>query len=747
MYSILKKNWIQETFLPCPPVELKHIASLTIFLLVSLFSVNFLYAGSKIHKNNYSPRIILTEERITAIKELQESDTLLAQLVEVVKFYADKALTQDVIKYEFDGPGNPRLKEQRRAAMFRVFNLALTWHLTDDPKYAEKARDHLLAAADFPDWASWHFLNVGEISLLMGLGYDWLYTMLTPDEREKISNAIIQHGLREGVKAYNGTHSEKWWKTSMSNWNQVCNGGLTIAALAVANEWPDSSIYIINQAVHSIPIAMEGYKPDGAWYEGPTYWAYGTTYNALMLDALQTTHGHLHGLETNDGYISMGKSGLYHIQTAGPTGLYFNYGDAKTTLYFSPVLFWLSEQFNHPTFAWFERLLCKKDYPRMLSGDLMNDDTLDRFLAFLVIWYSNKGENTTYDDLAFDTRFTSKGVSLAALRNGWGENDVYLAVKAGDTQVPHGHMDLGSFVLDAKGERWALELGGDNYALPGYFDFSGPRWNYFRLNNFGHSTLVMDNAIQNMHGKSTITRFNSTADYGEVMVNLNSAYKDQSYGTTRQFEFIDRKKIVITDEFSPAKDNMDVRWGMITPASIELFGKEALLTLNGKQIKLSIIEPENFFFETLSTKPKNSAENQNTGTRMLAATGKAGNQGFLSRIKIEINPFDTVISFTSNKFIGDPPHTISCQIYPNPVSDQAIINLHLLKDQKINLTVLDLNGRIVEVIYQGILQSGLNQIAWDTSEINGKKLQNGFYFLRIHSENEIITKKIVIKSH
>ena len=46
----------------------------------------------------------------------------------------------------------------------------------------------------------------------------------------------------------------------------------------------------------------------------------------------------------------------------------------------------------------------------------------------------------------------------------------YLGIKGGaNNACEHGHYDLGSFVLDSGGVRWAMDLGPDDYNLPDYF--------------------------------------------------------------------------------------------------------------------------------------------------------------------------------------------------------------------------------------------------------------------------------------
>lgn len=174
------------------------------------------------------PRLLLDQERIIEILDKKESDTLLAELIQIVHNYADSALLDPVFKYEFDGPDNPRLKAQRRAAMFRVYNCGLTYLLTGDTIYAHRIKQDLLAAADFPDWASWHFLNVGEISALMGLGYYWTFDYLIAEERKKIQKGILKHGLSQGIIAYNGEHQDGWWVNRVHNINQVCSAGMSM---------------------------------------------------------------------------------------------------------------------------------------------------------------------------------------------------------------------------------------------------------------------------------------------------------------------------------------------------------------------------------------------------------------------------------------------------------------------------------------------------------------------------------------
>ena len=95
--------------------------------------------------------------------------------------------------------------------------------------------------------------------------------------------------------------AKAWWTQSEYNWNQVCNGGLAIGALAIADEAPQIASEVVAQAVASTPIALASYAPDGGWAEGPGYWIYATRYTVALLAALESALGTDFGLSDSPG--------------------------------------------------------------------------------------------------------------------------------------------------------------------------------------------------------------------------------------------------------------------------------------------------------------------------------------------------------------------------------------------------------------------------------------------------------------
>ena len=79
--------------------------------------------------------------------------------------------------------------------------------------------------------------------------------------------------------------------------------------------------------------------------------------------------------------------------------------------------------------------------------------------------------------------------------------------------------------FDALGVRWAVDLGADNYNLPGYF--GGQRWTYYRLRAEGHNTIVVNpgrDPDQDPKAATRITKFESRPERAFAIADLTPAY-------------------------------------------------------------------------------------------------------------------------------------------------------------------------------------------------------------------------------
>ncbi len=84
------------------------------------------------------------------------------------------------------------------------------------------------------------------------------------------------------------------------------------------------------------------------------------------------------------------------------------------------------------------------------------------------------------------------------LRGSWSDTKAtYVGLKGGTTTKgrEHSHLDLGSFVLDAIGQRWAVELGPPKDYTECYLQ-PPERYQFYRASTLGHNTLVVNGGNQ-----------------------------------------------------------------------------------------------------------------------------------------------------------------------------------------------------------------------------------------------------------
>jgi hypothetical protein len=538
------------------------------------------------------PRLLLTDARLQELKTLSLSDTRLKKYGSDVVALAEKDILKSPIQHILIGP---RLLDKSRETLSRVYNLAFAYRWTGNNKYLTSAVSNIRTVCAFADWNPSHFLDVAEMTHAVAIGYDWLYNDISQATRNEIRTALILLGINEGKKAY---MSGSWWINSEFNWNQVCNSGLLIGALAIAETDPDRALYILPKAIENLPYALKSYGPDGVWSEGPGYWSYATDYTAYGISALQSAMGNDFDLTKLPG---MNVTGYFPIYSAGPSGYMLNYADAgeKSKLGAPHTAMWLANVYNNSHFSDFviEQL------------DSRSADVFD------VIWfrpYANSAAARAPDKF-FDGR-----VALWFSRSSWSDrNGFWVGVKAGYNKVNHAHLDLGNFELDALGVRWARDLGSDDYNLPDYF--GSLRYTYYRLNSLSHNVPVLGGKSQREDATSKFLKHSEGVNEPYSVIDFTEAYKDYVSSALRGLKVVGgRKALMIQDEFLLTKATA-IAWGMTTDAAIQIINpKQAELTLSGQRLIAKILSPANAAF-TSETAFQALPQKQNSGVNRLMA--------------------------------------------------------------------------------------------------------------------------------
>lgn len=544
------------------------------------------------------PRLLATAADFGTLKARVAESSKVAKWAAAIRAEADEILKTPPSQYVI--PDGKRLLATSRRVLDRVLTLGLTFKLGGDARYSTRLWLELETAAKFKDWNPSHFLDTAEMTAAFAISYDWLYETWTPAQRATLRTAIIEKGLNQSLVIY---RKNGWWAAAEHNWNQVCNGGMTLGALAVADEEPELASEILERAIVSVPRAMRHFAPDGAWGEGPGYWDYATKYNVFMLAALESALGTDFGLAQIEGFA---KAADFPIHVSGPTGRTFNYADAGDGPAGGAQMLWLASKFNNPAqAAW-----------RVKAAAAREPGPLD--LLWGAAWL---GQLPPEVNLPAHKYFRASEV--VTMRSAWNDPDAtFVGFKGGDNKVNHGHLDLGSFVLDAAGQRWAVDLGADNYNLPGYFGKA--RWDFYRCRAEGQNTLVINPGAgpdQDTKAESEMVRFEAHDGGVFGIADLIAAYAKQATKVQRGIA-LNGRAVVIQDEIAAAKP-AEVWWFMHTGADVRCDGATAILTLKGKRLTARVLSPPGATFEVMPAEPLPTSPNpEGQNSRKKGVTAK-----------------------------------------------------------------------------------------------------------------------------
>ena len=497
-----------------------------------------------------------------------------------------------------------RLLDKSREALRRIFYLSYAWRITGQERYSIRCETEMLAISRFSDWNPSHFLDVAEMTMAVSIGYDWLYPNLSDDSRKIIREAIVLKGLNQSLDSkYNS------WVKGTNNWNQVCNAGMTYGALAVAEDYPELSKNIIERAIESVKLPMGEYKPDGAYPEGYSYWGYGTSFNVMFLSAIEKVFSSDFGLNSTPGFL---RTAGFMQNMTGATGLSFNWGDSGSGGNLSPAMFWLAQRDSDLSQLWVE-----KSY---LQNDNFSLFTRERLLPAIMIW----GKDLPLDSVSEPKVKVWKGEGanpVCMMRTSWSDkNGIFLGFKAGSASVNHGHMDIGSFIMEAEGIRWASDFGMQDYESlesKGIQVFGrtqdAQRWSIFRINNRAHNTLTVNDQLQEVKGYAKIDQFSDQLNFMYAISDLSSVYENHLAEVKRGVAIVDQQFVVIRDELIASDKPAKIRWTMMTSAIPDLGKNRITLNKEGHQLVLLVNKPGNVTMKTWSTNPTTNYDAPNPG--------------------------------------------------------------------------------------------------------------------------------------
>lgn len=480
-----------------------------------------------------------------------------------------------------------------REVINRMVILGYAWQVTGESKYAERAWAELEKVCGYDDWCTGHFLATAEMALAVSIGYDWFYDYLTQEQKDFLAEKTFEYAVEPALSK---NYLKNWFTWSKNNWNSICYSGIGIACMAFAEYYPDQSAEFLSMCYANMPIAFENFTPDGVYAEGPGYCQSGMNSIVFFVATSKNYFGSDFGMSDIDGFKELG---YFPVYITTPTGV-FNFGDNKARMCFTPSLHWYASEYDSPLLAVYQMWDVADEFVRDTSDNVEKNGS-GKEDALSLLWYdrSYTAETVSFENEPLAVRLESDvGQSLVLMRSAYlDKNATFAGIKAGYNYTNHGDLDIGTFVFDSMGERWAEELGPGSYDAPDYFVNlpAGGRWKNYCKRAEGQNTLVINPGMtlddQYAFADCDFDYFKETENGGECRVDMTDAYRmNGARDVSRTFSLYNKQtSLKITDEVKCVIPS-DIYWFMHTKAAITVSddGKTAILELNGKKMKATL---------------------------------------------------------------------------------------------------------------------------------------------------------------
>lgn len=568
------------------------------------------------HMTDKHPRLQVTD--FDVIKQKIENDPFAARMYARVKEAADKMLTKPVFSYPVEklAPGTAHSRLIASASVVPIFyTLALVTEIEDDERYLEKLWQETETAINLPNWNTGHWLETAQMMQSVSIAYDWCYHRWSDEQREAMENAIKTMGLEPAIREYEYDYRWYQWHSSFTgevrenNWNMVCNNGVIFGSIAIADVEPDLCETLLNNAIRSISDGLLEWAPDGGYPEGVAYWSFALTNLVAGTSAIESAFGGFDGLpelEEPHHYNfleapGVGDAGDYATYIQG-SPLSVNFGDCTAGYTNSSAMVYIASRLNKPEYL-----------AHFMNGygnfENMENSSRQDYLVQALLYYEPM--DLTMENVPLNKNFD---MGVSTMRNSWATNDdtVFVAMKAGYNRGPHQHWDLGTYAIDALGQRWITTPGAVNYSWPG----SMQTYVYYIRRPEGNNTIVInpdDSLGQEPESEKTpLINHGSSTDEGYFVYDLSPAYESYAESVKRGIKLFDgRSRVLVQDEIVFSESENDVWWFARTDAEISIAedGKSALLTKNGKNLVARILSPANGTFMVTEAAPMPESPN------------------------------------------------------------------------------------------------------------------------------------------
>ncbi len=571
------------------------------------------------------PRVLVTKASLEEFRAAKDKNPESKRIYDIFVKKAEEALAKykageiDFKETEFYTEYGPEYAEwgmylqqfRHEAQVLCVIceNCSYAYLLTGRKEFAEVAREGLLAMSEWcvmrdaegnilydengkmmydPDGHT-SYKNQDQvhryITYRSAMAYDWIYDILTPEERKKILNMIE---IRTEVMDYlmgslaNSPYDSHGW---------TAFGYIGVVSVATFGELPKAEMYLKEIIPAYAAILPPWSYQDGGWSQGTDYWQYSTFFEQEFMDVLARA-----------GIINLYKEAWAQNEYlwsmyAYPAGSYGSFGDQSNRMFPGEKE---GEAYSAATlinYAYYN----KNPYALWLAKDIgaQNDVMFDSYFT----WDLDIEAKAPSDHpLAHWFRDIDWVVMTDSLTD---RERVQMTFKSSPYgSFNHSHPDQNAFIIQAYGENLAIKSG--------YYDaYHTIHDSTITRATFSHNTITVDGAKgqsdDNFHAKGKILSFANCEDFASVTGDATGAYNNirvcdftktpealqgELKKFTRTMLYV-RPDVFITVDKLNAKDKSSFEWWLNSEHKMDYSDTKACIKEGKACLDAKILYPEN----------------------------------------------------------------------------------------------------------------------------------------------------------
>jgi hypothetical protein len=295
-------------------------------------------------------------------------------------------------------------------------------------------------------------------------------------------------------------------------------------------------------------------------------------------------------METSPGFL---QTTDFIAQMVGPTGQDFTFSDYHSRDRSEPVLLWFAREQG-------ERDPAREELENLAAlsrdaGAAREESRLSRHLALGLLWW-DPALPPLPPTPTLPLHWTAGGkLPVAVLRSAWNDpNAIYLAIKGGTPDHSHAHMDVGSFVYEADGVRWAVDPGTESYdrqraATIDLWNYSqnSTRWTVFRNGPEGHNILRFDDGLQNTGGHAVIATLPDKDGVWGNVVDLSPLWSGHVVRANRTVRLFPDRCAEIADSWTTGDRAVVAAAQWLTMATVRRTDDGVMLQQAGRHLGLT----------------------------------------------------------------------------------------------------------------------------------------------------------------